>query len=604
MCQLRPQTDWRVILKHSKYERRENSRLFLLLKIVSLRFQYIENMIKRALILFVAAMLAAFTADAQYRLLYESFTIGGNGDTSRTAVAVSRDNCLQINSADPAEENPIPGIAQHITYIDYNRDTAFYQLYYSNKEQYYCGFSIKSGNEYTLEKTEKVNGYNCKKYTTSLFSNKMEIWATEDLKFRATPSSSFADLPGVVVQITRNGNTTTRLASVSKFKDVAPIPPANLGQYTDRRSIGNLEKEKLVITIPVFQDAQICFNPKLEKSKTVPFDTVLPYSNGTIILKRMNLKQLPAHYQIFAELTEQSNGDAYDRTGSIFVIPASKINFLNALIDSVGVLPTFTDKNGEEYQGIKLEKDYTPLVELVRFFTPFGVKHFNQYRSLPDKEWEDAAYYKQDVSDLREYLQGDVYIGAFIGNYDGGGHKITLDLKAYPESYEWTSDEDKLWTLPLFNTCNVMEMSGQNYGKFFETDSLTVTFTVPEGLTSLRLRYISTGHGGWDNGDEFVPKENVILIDGQPRFRHTPWRSDCGTFRTYNPASGNFWNGMSSSDYSRSGWCPGTATQPVYFDLTGLTPGEHTITIAIPQGQREGTYFSAWNVSGVLIGRK
>ena len=561
-------------------------------------------MSKRTFTLIVAAMLAAFTADAQYRLLYESFS-DGNGDTSRTAVAVSRNNCLQINSADPAEENPIPGIAQHITYIDYNRDTAFYQLHYSTNEQYYYGFSIKSGNEYTLEKTEKVNGYNCKKYTTSLFSNKMEIWVTDDLKFRATPISSFADLPGVLVQFTRNGNTTTRLASVKRLKDEVPDIPANLGQYTERRTLNSLEKEKLVITIPIFRDAQICFNPKLEKSRTIPFDTVLPYSNGTIILKRLNLKQLPDHYQIFAELTEQSNGDAYDRTGSIFVIPTSqKTNFLNALIDSVGVLPVFTDKNGEQYQGIKLEKNYTPLVELVRFFTPFGVKHFNQYRSLNDKEWEDAAYYKQDVSDLRQYLQGDVYIGAFIGNYDAGGHKISLDLKAYPESYEWTSGDDSLWILPLFNTCNVMEMSGQNYGKLFETDSLTVTFTVPEGLTSLRLRYISTGHGGWDTGDEFVPKENVILIDGQPRFRHTPWRSDCGTFRTFNPASGNFWNGMSSSDYSRSGWCPGTATQPVYFDLTGLTPDEHTITIAIPQGQREGTYFSAWNVSGVLIGLK
>ena len=559
------------------------------------------NMAKKHLLFFAAIMLATLTASAQYRLLYESFTVGSDGDTSRTEVLATQ-NCLKISSADPAEENPIPGIAQHFTYIDYNHDTAFYQLYYSANEQYYCGLSLKNGNEYTLEKTEKVNGYNCKKYTTTLFSNKMEIWVTEELKFRATPSSSFADLPGVLVQLTRNGNTTTRLASVKKIKDTEPPIPANLGQLTERRALNNLEKEKLVITIPVFKDAQICFNPKLEKSKTVPFDTVLPYSNGTIILKRINMQQLPTHYQIFAELTEQSNGDAYDRTGSVFVIPTSKISFLNALIDSVGVLPVFTDKNGEQYQGIKLEKNYLPLVELVRFFTPFGVHHFNQYRSLPDKEWEDAAYYKQDVSDLRQYLQGDVYIGAFIGNYDAGGHKITLDLKAYPESYEWSSGEDKLWTLPLFNTCNVMEMSGQNYGKLFETDSLTVTFTVPEGLTSLRLRYISTGHGGWDNGDEFVPKENVILIDGQPRFRHTPWRSDCGTFRTFNPASGNFWNGMSSSDYSRSGWCPGTATQPVYFDLTGLAPGEHTMTIAIPQGQREGTYFSAWNVSGVLIG--
>ena len=561
-------------------------------------------MIKRTLLLLFAAVTAAFAANAQYRLIYNSYAVDAGGDTSHTEVLAVQ-NCLRIASADPAEENPIPGIAQHITYIDYSHDTAFYQLYYTDNEQYYCGFGIQNDNDYTLEKTEKVNGYNCKKYTTSLFSNKMEIWVTEDLGFRATASSGFANLPGVLVKLVRNGNSATELASVKKDKKLANIIPQDLGQYTDRRALGNLEKEKLVITIPVFRDAQICFNPKLPKSKVVPFDTVLPYSNGTIILKRLNMKQLPPHYQIFAELTEQSNGDAYDRTGSIFVIPASKISFLNALIDSVGVLPVVTDKNGEQYQGIKLEKDYTPLVELVRFFTPFGVHHFNQYRSLNDKEWEDAAYYKQDVSDLRQFLQGDVYIGAFIGNYDAGGHKITLDLKAYPESYEWSGNTDEhCWTLPLFNTCNVMEMSGQNYGKLFETDSLTVTFTVPEGLKSLRLRYLSTGHGGWDSGDEFVPKENVILIDGQPRFRHTPWRSDCGTFRVFNPASGNFWNGLSSSDYSRSGWCPGTATQPVYFDLTGLTPGTHTLTIAIPQGQREGTYFSAWNVSGVLIGNR
>ena len=558
------------------------------------------------LLLTLITLAVAFTANAQQRLLYESFT-DGSSDTSRTLVTVAGEQ-LRITSADPEEPNPIPGIAKHITYIDFARDTAFYQLYYTEKEQYFTGISLHTGNDYQFEKVEIVDGYRCKKYTTSLFSNRMEIWMTEDLKYRATPTTTFADLPGVLVKYTRNGNATTRLVSetfgttMRKMMDAKPVIPANLGTYMSSRALNNLEKEKLVITIPVFRDAQICFNPKLPKATTIPYDTTLPFSNGTIILKRLKLQQLPAHYQIFAELTEQSNGDAYDRTGSIFVIPASKISFLNALIDSVGVLPIYTDKNGEQYQGIKLEKNYTPLVELVRFFTPFGVHHFNQYRSLNDKEWEDAAYYKQDVSDLRQYLQGDVYIGAFIGNYDAGGHKISLDLKAYPESYEWKTDDNNLWTLPLFNTCNVMEMSGQNYGKLFETDSLTVTFTVPEGLTSLRLRYLSTGHGGWDTGDEFVPKENVILIDGQPRFHHTPWRSDCGTFRTLNPASGNFWNGTSSSDYSRSGWCPGTATQPVYFDLSGLTPGVHTITIAIPQGQREGTYFSAWNVSGVLIG--
>ena len=165
---------------------------------------------KRTLTLIVAAMLAAFTANAQYQLLYESFSDGG--DTSHTMVTVADDQ-LRIASADPEEANPIPGIAKHITYIDFANDTAFYQLYYSEKEQYFTGISLHSGNDYQFEKVEIVNGYRCKKYTTSLFSNRMEIWMTEDLKYRATPTTTFADLPGVLVQYTRNGNATTRLAS-------------------------------------------------------------------------------------------------------------------------------------------------------------------------------------------------------------------------------------------------------------------------------------------------------------------------------------------------------------------------------------------------------
>jgi hypothetical protein len=69
-----------------------------------------------------------------------------------------------------------------------------------------------------------------------------------------------------------------------------------------------------------------------------------------------------------------------------------------------------------------------------------------------------------------------------------------------------------------------------------------------------------------------------------------------------NPASGNFENGLSSSDYSRSNWCPGTVTNPIFIDLGDLSEGEHSIRIQIPLGANEGSSFSAWNVSGVLIG--
>jgi hypothetical protein len=70
----------------------------------------------------------------------------------------------------------------------------------------------------------------------------------------------------------------------------------------------------------------------------------------------------------------------------------------------------------------------------------------------------------------------------------------------------------------------------------------------------------------------------------------------------FNPASGNFNDGLSSSDLSRSNWCPGTATNPIYIELGDLKAGTHTIQVKIPQGPNEGGSFSAWNVSGVLLG--
>jgi len=43
-------------------------------------------------------------------------------------------------------------------------------------------------------------------------------------------------------------------------------------------------------------------------------------------------------------------------------------------------------------------------------------------------------------------------------------------------------------------------------------------------------------------------------------------------------------------------------TNPVYIELGDLKEGNHTIQVIIPQGNPEGTSFSSWNVSGVLIG--
>ncbi|MDF1551159.1 MAG: peptide-N-glycosidase F-related protein [Bacteroidales bacterium] len=145
-------------------------------------------------------------------------------------------------------------------------------------------------------------------------------------------------------------------------------------------------------------------------------------------------------------------------------------------------------------------------------------------------------------------------------------------------------------------------MMGQNYGRFFGHDTLKTSFTIPANVENLELLYTSTGHGGWGGGDEFNPKLNQVFIDGKLIFSIVPWRADCGTYRMANPSSGNFQNGLSSSDLSRSNWCPATVTPPYYIPLKDLTPGEHYIEVVIDQGVPEGNSFSAWNVSGIITG--
>lgn len=559
---------------------------------------------KKILLLFTFITFLLFS-NAQQRLVYQSYMMGSDsGDTSFIEVKRFGEQVM-IQDINTFEGKLIPGISDDITYVDYKTNMVFSQSKFDDGDAYFSTFSLENPNvKFTLEDEVIINGYNCKKYRTSINSNTIEVWMTETLGYDASPVVSRGALKGVMIRQSINGNRILELKNIVKEKKIKKeCIPSDLGTMVSAKEMNQIAKDKLVIRYPVFDKEQIHF-AEIEKFQgEIPYDSVIHFAYGTLILKRINMDTLPEHYSYFIEVEEQSNGDAYDRSGSIFVIPTEReLSLKDALIDSIQLIHSYTDRRGITYRAIKLEDDFVPVVELMRFFTPFGVNHFNDRVQIDGLEWSDVAYYKQDVTELSKHLRGDVLIGAFIGNYDGGGHKLSLDILAYPNDYQWDLSVNDDWTLPLFNTCNVMEMAGQHYGRLFKTDSLTVEFEVPENVDNLRLRYITTGHGGWGGGDEFNPKENTIIIDGEKKFTYTPWRCDCATYRELNPVSGNFWNAQSSSDLSRSGWCPGTATQPVYFDMSFLKPGKHTITIAIPQGDDEGSSFNHWMVSGILLG--
>lgn len=508
--------------------------------------------------------------------------------TNANATRTTSEQILNKTKSFPYEE----------TFIDRTNPKNFLQQAFAKDSQSFYlidSLSLEKQQFEVFEEQKNILGYVCKKARIIINSNTIDLWYTEQLGVKGSPVSLGQNL-GLVLEYNRNGNFVIQAKKIETPKKVEVTPNLTQSQKVDNLTYRDLLWKSRFTTISVFEDEIINFS---EASKSN--DSILRFANGTIALRKIIFQEIPFGSQIFMDLTTQSNGDAYDRTGSVFIIPTdSKISFLDALEKGIQELPVYSNGNSKSYQGVVKTEDYTPLIELMRFFTPFGIHHYNNIQ-LKDKTWHDKVTYRQDISELLPALSDkELYLGTFIGNYDKGGHKVNLNITIHHEENQTPKN---MVLIPIFNTTNVMEMAGQEYATMFDSEKgLEVAFTLESEIKNAQLRYITTGHGGWGGGDEFLPKKNTIVLNGKEVFSFVPWRQDCGSYRLFNPASGNFNNGLSSSDYSRSNWCPGTLTNPIMIDLGDLQKGTHTIQLKIPQGAPEGGSFSAWNVSGILIG--
>ncbi|NQU32318.1 MAG: peptide-N-glycosidase [Bacteroidetes bacterium] len=454
--------------------------------------------------------------------------------------------------------------------------------------------------------TDSILGYRCKHASFMAFSNKIDVWYTSEARIVGAPYRNYIpNDSALVLKVVINGNRSLIADSIIELRNYEVLE----SQMDKAKPISEPQFEELKIksrytTMPIFNNETINFDPDYWKDNAYDSVTdVYHYSKGAVIMKKITLPEiLKKGASVFAKLTSWSAGDAYDRTGSVFVIVPKdgKLSMLDAIKDSLGVLPLYFDNDGKKYQGIINTTNYEPPIELMRFFTSFGVGHFNDLRVINNYPWKEAAVYNQDVTSVIPVNVNEIWIGVFIGNYDKGGHRVNLELNIYP-SFE--DDEVKTkFVQPLFSTVNILEMSNQEYGRLFNNDTLKVNLTLPDSIENLQLIYTSTGHGGWGGGDEFNPKLNQIFIDGELIYSIIPWRTDCATYRLFNPASGNFGNGMSSSDLSRSNWCPATLTPPYFINLNELCPGEHNIEVVINQGKDDGGSFNHWGVTGVIVG--
>ncbi len=301
------------------------------------------------------------------------------------------------------------------------------------------------------------------------------------------------------------------------------------------------------VTVHVFHDDDIHFTP----DDPTRYDTarVVGTDNGREVRRTVTLPAFDHPVRITAEVAvhpiprdEQSVWDRWDRAGHVRLV-----------------------RDGAD-------------VEVVKFMTAYG----------------GPSAYDVDVTALAPLLTGEVTFAGWIDTWVSPAWRMDLSLRFDPVS----EDVAPLWVVPVLFVPSLTAASAAEGAPEALVD-------VPPGAGRIHLHYLASGHCTDGRGsDEFVPKDNVVFLDGHEVHRFQPWRDDCRQFREVNPYCRRWSDGSWSSDYSRSGWCPSDRVPPTEIDLTPwLTPGPHRVSATVldirPEDDRGHGY---WRLSGYLVG--
>lgn len=365
--------------------------------------------------------------------------------------------------------------------------------------------------------------------------------------------------------------------------------------------------------VRVFENTPVNFNGDEPEGSGIE-----RYQSGRILLKKVNVQDYPEGTDVTVKMSLISAGDPWDKSGSLFVLTDTTNIELRDVLRNKQNYPENSAVG--DYIGIRQTNDYVPPLEILRFMTPFGVGYFSDEDAHPGisynrpvyvPNWAENVEWEADVSDLKQELTGEFYIGVWIDTWTPAGYSITVDLE-----YSGRPLPSK----KAVSLVNTIYYAGQKHPDLFASDPLKVNVIIPESVKNSRLHYITTGHGGHSGGDEFIKIPNRVYFDDKLILDTIPWRDDCAAFRRFNPSSG-VWTRqdtaraynkegkrikrvieerLASSDLSRSNWCPGSQVDPFVIDLGDLRPGEYSLRIEIDGTPIDGDKLNHWLVSAYI----
>ena len=336
------------------------------------------------------------------------------------------------------------------------------------------------------------------------------------------------------------------------YRKSLPILLILLGLANLIAGCGQRVEQPAAVTVPLFDEVMVHFTPEQPDRYDSPFAEAR--DNGRVMTTYRELpvwtgpRRVTLHLELEPVRKDIRNvHDRWDRAGWVRLVPRSG-----------------------------------PPVELARFMTSYG----------------GATEHELDITHLAPLLTGFCAFEVFIDTWVTPAWQVEVELEFTAPAH--TLDQPAAWAAgALF----------PDGGLTAESPTSSATVTIPAGLRRVQAALISTGHctDGRD-ADEFITKDNVLFIDGREVYRWRPWRDDCRELRERNPYCARWSDGSWSSDYARSGWCPGDVSPPLLVDLSRWLPaGEHTVTWQVENirprdpGEPDGDH-GYWRVSASLSG--
>jgi len=202
--------------------------------------------------------------------------------------------------------------------------------------------------------------------------------------------------------------------------------------------------------------------------------------NGRILSKQVEIPQFSKPVQITALLDIDTDGDPWDRAGSI------NLN-----------IPGMAE------------------IELIKFITGYG----------------GHSVLEVDITLLAPLLRDTITVKAFVDTWVQKGWVFDFSLRFI----ESDSVSPTSWAF------GVMHNPGMTRAQINEAKPV-FPINIPPDPERVMLTYYVSGHCTDGRGaDEFESKNNVIAIDNNEIHRYKPWRSDCENFAEQNGGGGTYW---------------------------------------------------------------